>query len=411
MSRLNWKNGNLFENVEKLRDQLKQTQIEMEKNPNCSQLKAMKVDYLVKYLDTIADEEKLLFQKSKIEWLQNGDKNSRFFYKVIQSRKNSSRITGICKEEGVRFEGSMIADQFVKHFKDFLGPRDNVEPICDIDSLFVSRLNYQEALSMVEDVTDMEIKNAIFDIGDTKAPGPDGFTSAFFKKAWGIVGNDVCAAVRDFFSNGKLLGEVNATIISLVPKIQQPNKISEYRPIACCNVLYKCISKILTERIKPALHKLVNDNQMFCVDEGGGEQRILDILLFNVGKLPVKYLGIPLLAKKIGINDCKILVDEKKTYWASVVMVLKATVNEINRSKNGRVKLKGKSFWEINVNQSDSGTWKTLLDLRTKVRQFIIYEIGNGNNTSMWHDYWHEIGPLSSFIDNRCLYDARPEND
>ena len=59
----------------------------------------------------------------------------------------------------------------------------------------------------------------------------------------------------------KLLGEINATVISLIPKVQQPNKVSDFRPIACCNVLYKCISKILTSRIKGALDKLVNFNQ------------------------------------------------------------------------------------------------------------------------------------------------------
>ncbi|GJV58010.1 RNA-directed DNA polymerase, eukaryota, reverse transcriptase zinc-binding domain protein [Tanacetum coccineum] len=202
------------------------------------------------------------------------------------------------------------------------------------------------------------------------------------------------------------------------------------------------------------------------VDEGE-KQRILDILPFKGGKLPIKYLGISLLAKKIGIKDCKVLVDRVKkkvndwknktlsyagrlqliasvlaamqTYWASVVMLPKATVKEINRVlksflwnkgkdikgkeklpglwsvvlrlKVNKVKLKGKSFWEINVEQSDSGTWKFLIDLRRKVRQYIIHEIGDGRGTSMWYDNWHDIGPLSNFIDNRCLYDARLEND
>ncbi|GKD07654.1 hypothetical protein Tco_1187339, partial [Tanacetum coccineum] len=52
-----------------------------------------------------------------------------------------------------------------------------------------------------------------------KAPGPDGFTTAFFKKAWDMVGGDITWAIQDFFSNGKLLKELNHTIISLIPKI------------------------------------------------------------------------------------------------------------------------------------------------------------------------------------------------
>ncbi|GKB00051.1 RNA-directed DNA polymerase, eukaryota, reverse transcriptase zinc-binding domain protein [Tanacetum coccineum] len=60
---------------------------------------------------------------------------------------------------------------------------------------------------------------------------------------------------------GKLLGEVNANLISLVPKVQNPDKVSEFRPIACCNVIYKCISKIITNRLKRVLGRLVHESQ------------------------------------------------------------------------------------------------------------------------------------------------------
>ncbi|GKB93157.1 hypothetical protein Tco_0979294, partial [Tanacetum coccineum] len=61
-------------------------------------------------------------------------------------------------------------------------------------------------------------------IKDSKAPGPDGFIAAFFKKAWRVIGNDVCKAVKEFFSSGRMLGEINATIISLIPNVETPNK-------------------------------------------------------------------------------------------------------------------------------------------------------------------------------------------
>ncbi|GJU30084.1 sodium/hydrogen exchanger 6, partial [Tanacetum coccineum] len=72
---------------------------------------------------------------------------------------------------------------------------------------------------MVRDVSNDEVKSVIFSIGDDRAPGPDGFTAAFFKKAWDVVGGDITCTIRDFFSNGKLLKKLNHTIISLIPKI------------------------------------------------------------------------------------------------------------------------------------------------------------------------------------------------
>ncbi|GKB91387.1 RNA-directed DNA polymerase, eukaryota, reverse transcriptase zinc-binding domain protein [Tanacetum coccineum] len=130
-----------------------------------------------------------------------------------------------------------------------------------MENLFKSKLSEEDAMSMVQEVTDEEIKQALFKIDDNKALGPDGFSAHFFKKAWHTVGKEVCDAVKDFFVNGKILREINSTLIALVPKIQTPLKVSDFRPIACCNVIYKCVSKILTERLKGCLDKLVSKNQ------------------------------------------------------------------------------------------------------------------------------------------------------
>ncbi|GJU73415.1 RNA-directed DNA polymerase, eukaryota, reverse transcriptase zinc-binding domain protein [Tanacetum coccineum] len=124
-----------------------------------------------------------------------------------------------------------------------------------------NKLTNKEAIDMVKPVSENEVKNAMFDIEDSKERGPDGFTARFYKSAWSIVGKEVCKAIQGLFETGKLLGEVNATLISIVPKIQTRDKVFDFRPIACCNVLYKCISKIMTNRLKKVLGKLVNENQ------------------------------------------------------------------------------------------------------------------------------------------------------
>ncbi|KAL5560987.1 hypothetical protein UlMin_030734 [Ulmus minor] len=79
-------------------------------------------------------------------------------------------------------------------------------------------------------------------MGSFKAAGPDGLPALFFKSYWDSVGEDVIAAVRDFFVIGNLHPSINSTNIVLVPKIKHPTSINHYRPIAVCNVIYKAIS-------------------------------------------------------------------------------------------------------------------------------------------------------------------------
>lgn len=64
-----------------------------------------------------------------------------------------------------------------------------------------------------------------------------------------------------FFYNGQLLKEVNHTFLALIPKVATPSRVNDYRTISCCNVLYKCISKILTNRIIKGIKEVVSENQ------------------------------------------------------------------------------------------------------------------------------------------------------
>lgn len=95
-------------------------------------------------------------------------------------------------------------------------------------------LNEQQKVELCGEVTDEEIHNAVFGIDMDKALGPDGFSSGFFRSSWNIVKEEISEAVRDFFSTGKLLKQVNTTIITLVLKVDCPNTVGDYRPISCC---------------------------------------------------------------------------------------------------------------------------------------------------------------------------------
>ena len=74
---------------------------------------------------------------------------------------------------------------------------------------------------------------------------------------------DVISAVKSFFNTGKLLGEVNSTNINLVPKVPNPSKMGEFRPIFYCNLIYKCITNILANKLRPRDLMMQEQNQNY----------------------------------------------------------------------------------------------------------------------------------------------------
>ncbi|KAJ0040292.1 hypothetical protein Pint_27485 [Pistacia integerrima] len=129
---------------------------------------------------------------------------------------------------------------------------------------------------MIGEVSKEEIQKTMFGMSKDKAPGPDGNRAFFFKKAWDIVGHDVFKAIQNFFKSGKMLREVNCAIIALVPKNENPSSCSEFRPISCCNTIYKCISKIMANRVKRVLPQFISKAQGAFM---GGRKIVDNILL------------------------------------------------------------------------------------------------------------------------------------
>ena len=81
--------------------------------------------------------------------------------------------------------------------------------------------------------------------------------------------------LKVFFAIGLLLNEGNATILTLVPKKVNPYAMGDFRPIACCNVVYKCITKIISNRMLPLLSDLVSLNQSAFIPSRNISENVL----------------------------------------------------------------------------------------------------------------------------------------
>ncbi|XP_039158524.1 uncharacterized protein LOC120288534 [Eucalyptus grandis] len=155
---------------------------------------------------------------------------------------------------------SEVQKVFVDHFQNLLAasPTSGCPVKEEIQAVLNHLLVEEQVRFLSSPISDDEIRNTLFSLATGKAPGPDGFNVEFFKRSWDIVGASVIMAVKDFFVTGELLKQINTTIIALVPKIPNASTVHDFRPIACCNTIYKCITKLIANRLARVLPSIVS---------------------------------------------------------------------------------------------------------------------------------------------------------
>ncbi|GJV78567.1 RNA-directed DNA polymerase, eukaryota, reverse transcriptase zinc-binding domain protein [Tanacetum coccineum] len=147
---------------------VKEVQHKIDKDPHNHDLRSEEAGTFKAYTEAMKEEELILYQNAKVQWLSVGDRNNAYFHKAIRSRQQRNRIDAICDENGSRVEGGEVAEQFVNHFQIFLGESNKVGKISNMESLFQNKLSEEDDMAMIREVTDDEIKQAMFKIDDNK---------------------------------------------------------------------------------------------------------------------------------------------------------------------------------------------------------------------------------------------------
>ncbi|GJV89336.1 RNA-directed DNA polymerase, eukaryota [Tanacetum coccineum] len=211
-----------------------------------------------------------LSQKAKIRWSIEGDENSKFFHGIINKKRAQLAIRGILADGNWISEPSLVKNEFFHHFsKQFSSPPSSY--IC-LDYEFPVRLTSDQVEDLESEISNEEVKAAVWDCGVNKSPGPDGYTFEFFRKYWTFIGNDIIQAVKAFFANGCFPRGCNSSFIALIPKIQDAKFVKDFRPISLIGSTYKIISKILANRLCLVLPDLISDVQSAFV----ANRQILD---------------------------------------------------------------------------------------------------------------------------------------
>uniref|UniRef100_A0A2N9HY11 ABC-2 type transporter transmembrane domain-containing protein n=1 Tax=Fagus sylvatica TaxID=28930 RepID=A0A2N9HY11_FAGSY len=178
--------------------------------------------------------ETLWRQKSREVWLREGDRNSKFFHisTIIQRKKNT--IEALKSDQGSWItEAKEIKKHLSSKFNE-LFKEDEVEFPADLHNLITPNIS-------VEDNDDL-----------CKIPSTEEINAALF---------DVVKAISSFFHSSKMFKEVNESLIVLIPKVPIPTTANNYRPIGLCNVVCKIIAKLLVDKLRPFLQRLISHCQ------------------------------------------------------------------------------------------------------------------------------------------------------
>ena len=123
----------------------------------------------------------------------------------------------------------------------------------------------EKKVSISGGATEEEVKAVLWSLKAFKASGLDGLHAGFFQRFWPTVGKSVVDEVKKIFEERKIPEYLNKTYIVLIPKIQGPKTLGNFRPISLCNTIYKVVTKIIVARLRPLLEKLISPLQMAFV--------------------------------------------------------------------------------------------------------------------------------------------------
>ncbi|GJT35599.1 RNA-directed DNA polymerase, eukaryota [Tanacetum coccineum] len=185
-------------------------------------------------------------QKAKIKWAIEGDKNSKYYHRVLNKKRNHLSIRGVLEASIWIKNPNLVKNEFLTHLKNRFKRPKKVRPVLIMD--FPRQLNSMQQMDMKAEVLNEEIKKT------------------------SVIEKDVVAAVKYFFQFGSIPNGCNSSFIALIPKVPDAKMVKDFRPISLIGSLYKIIAKILANRLVMVLGDLVNEVQSAFV----ADRQILD---------------------------------------------------------------------------------------------------------------------------------------
>ena len=200
-------------------------------------------------------------QRSRINWFQNDDRNTGFFHAKALARHRKNLMEGLLDDDGVwQVEEDKMEEITIGYFRVLFStsnPMDFSNLLLAVQPKVTQVMNEW----LVQPFVECEVNGTLKQMYPLKAPKPDRMPLLFFQHFWSTSSAMVTKTILDFLNFGISPPNFNETHITLVLKIKEPKKITDYRPISLCNVVYKISLKAIANRLKQILPLIISDIQ------------------------------------------------------------------------------------------------------------------------------------------------------
>eukprot|EP00253_Pinus_taeda_P015937 PITA_15937 len=214
-------------------------------------------------------EEVLWRQKSRIKWLREGERNTKFFHQAMIHHRQRNRIFSIKNEGGERIvEQEGIEKVLMEYHKGILTEphMDRSEAIKEVCTAIPRIVTEDKNKALMRAASLEEVEEVVMSMKKGTTPGLDGFTVDFYQAGWHFMGKEILELIEEYRINQKVWPALNSTFFTLIPKSDKSEDAKGFRPIALCNVIYKIISSLMAKRLKPLLDSLISPEQTGFVE-------------------------------------------------------------------------------------------------------------------------------------------------
>ncbi|XP_028099266.1 uncharacterized protein LOC114298836 [Camellia sinensis] len=333
--------SDLSSRVQCARSELENARIKLDKDPLNLEFQVNERNLCKKYVDLCNAEESLAHQKSRVQWLSLGDRNSAFFFRSIRNNQNRSSNSGVTLDNGVRLtKPPDIHNAFVANFSNLFGSphADDYNGFERVNSLVNKRLTYAQMVFIARDVTVDEIKDVFKSFIPTRPLALMGsllVSSIVLRRLWAL--KSLLPLSRSLTLSAFVQGRRIADNIFLSQELMRGYYKESLSPTCAMKVdLMKAYDNVSlhghfqgarglrqghvpsVQLIKTGLMEFQSlsglalnpqkSHVFFSGCDASLRNDILRITQFQEGHLPVKYLGVPLIPIRLKAIDCQSLV-------------------------------------------------------------------------------------------------------